>query len=114
MKLINEQIQYIEFLSNDLSKIKEFYQNTFSWKFTDYGEEYTAFEGKHIDGGFTKGTPVKGSILVVMYADNLEKTKEKVEKNNGSIIKDIFSFPGGRRFHFEDPDQNEIAVWSNK
>jgi len=31
----------------------------------------------------------------------------------GSIIKPIFSFPGGRRFHFTDPNGNEFAVWSD-
>ncbi|VVT23323.1 Glyoxalase family protein [Marinobacter salarius] len=27
-------------------------------------------------------------------------------------MQDIFSFPGGRRFHFSDPNGNEYAVWS--
>jgi len=114
MKLLHEQIQYIEFLSRDLEKAKTFYSQAFGWKFTDYGPDYTAFEGTYIDGGFTKGEPKQGSILVILYSNALEGTKEKVREAGGKITKDIFSFPGGRRFEFTDPDDNELAVWSDK
>ena len=113
-KLRNEQIQYVEFLSPDLESIKEFYTSAFGWTFTDYGPEYTAFTGDYVDGGFTQGEVVKGSILVILYTENLEETETKVKAAGGTIVKDIFSFPGGRRFHFADPDGNELAVWSDK
>ncbi|MCX2681322.1 VOC family protein [Galbibacter sp. EGI 63066] len=110
----HEQIQYIEFLSNDLEQIKRFYKNAFNWKFTDFGPEYTAFEGKYIEGGFTVGVPVKGSILPIIYSEKLEETLGKVKFAKGKIVKEIFDFPGGRRFHFADIDGNELAVWSDK
>jgi len=113
MKFISEQIQYIEFLSQDLSVIKNFYSQGFGWKFTDYGPTYCGFEGVHVDGGFELGIPVKGSVLVILYSEALEETKAKVETAGGIIVKDIFSFPGGKRFHFTDPDGNELAVWSD-
>jgi uncharacterized protein len=112
MKLRHEQIQYIEFLSNDLARAKTFYASAFGWAFTDYGPDYTAFESDYVDGGFAPGKPVKGSILVILYSEKLEDTKLKVEKAGGKIVKDIFSFPGGRRFQFVDPDGNELAVWA--
>lgn len=111
-KLRHEQIQYIEFLSKDIEKIKKFYTKSFNWTFTDYGPEYSAFEGDYVDGGFTVGRPVKGSILIVLYSENIEATKQKVIKAGGAITKDIFNFPGGKRFQFTDPDNNELAVWS--
>lgn len=113
MKLQHEQIQYIEFLSSDLAAAKEFYSTVFGWVFTDHGPEYVAFEGDHVDGGFTTGTVVPGSILVILYSNDLETTLQKVEKAGGTITRPIFSFPGGRRFHFNDPDGNELAVWSD-
>lgn len=113
MKLVRDQIQYIEFLSKDLTAIKEFYSRSFDWKFTDYGPQYTAFEGTFVDGGFTLGTPRSGSILVILYSDVLEETKRKVLHAGGMIVQDIFDFPGGRRFQFRDPDGNELAVWSD-
>ncbi|MFD1771583.1 VOC family protein [Sphingobacterium suaedae] len=111
-KLRHEQIQYLEFLSADLERAKDFYHTAFGWTFTDYGPQYTAFEGDFVDGGFTGGTPRPGSILVILYSDNLEETKKRVVRAGGIIIKDIFSFPGGRRFQFTDPDGYELAVWS--
>lgn len=58
------------------------------------------------------GTPVKGSILIVIYSNDLETTRQRILDAGGRIVKDIFSFPGGRRFQFTDPDGNELAVWS--
>lgn len=114
MKLKHEQIQYLEFLSNDLPKIKDFYQRCFNWQFTDWGDKYTAFTGDYVDGGFTTGTPVPGSVLVILYSNELESTLGKVKEAGGVINKEIFSFPGGRRFHFRDPEGNELAVWSDR
>lgn len=111
-KLKHEQIQYIEFLSKDLQEIKKFYSASFDWNFTDFGPDYTAFEGDYIDGGFTTGTPAKGSILIVLYSKDIESTLKKVINAGGIIAQDIFSFPGGKRFQFIDPDGNELAVWS--
>ena len=108
----HEQIQYIEFLTLDIPRIKQFYTDSFGWIFQDYGPDYCAFGGDYVDGGFTTGTPVKGSILVIIYSENIEATKSKVVAAGGVIVQDIFEFPGGRRFHFLDPDQNELSVWS--
>ena len=111
-KLRHEQVQYIEFLSRDIARAKTFYTNSFGWKFTDYGPDYTAFEGDFVDGGFTTGVPVRGTVLVILYSNDIEATKNKVIKAGGIIVKDIFNFPGGKRFHFTDNDGYELAVWS--
>ncbi len=113
-KLKHEQVQYIEFLSRDLAAAKKFYSSAFGWEFTDYGPEYAAFSGTYVDGGFTIGEPVKGSVLVILYSSALEETLGKVQAAGGTVVKDIFSFPGGRRFQFTDPDGYELAVWSDK
>lgn len=114
MKLKHEQVQYVEFLSADLPAIKTFYSDAFGWKFTDYGPEYAGFEGDFVDGGFAQGVPQKGTVLVILYSADLEATQGKVRAAGGQVVKDIFSFPGGRRFHFTDPDGNELAVWSDR
>jgi predicted enzyme related to lactoylglutathione lyase len=114
MKLKHEQIQYVEFLSRDLDAIKRFYVDAFGWAFTDYGPDYTAFDGDYVDGGFTPGEPSNGSMLVILYSNDLERTAAKVERAGGRISREIFEFPGGRHFHFIDPDGNELAVWSDE
>ncbi len=53
-------------------------------------------------------------MLVILYSTRLAETLEKVRDAGGKIVKEIFSFPGGRRFHFTDPDGNELAVWSDR
>ena len=109
----NHQIDYIELPATDIPKIKEFYSSVFGWKFEDYGPDYTSFVDGRIAGGFTTDAPLplKG-ILVVLYTSDLEGTVAKVKAAGASISKEIFSFPGGRRFHFMDPSGNELAVWS--
>lgn len=88
----------------------------FRWSFIDYGSEYCSFTGQGVDGGFFKSDLVvatkNGSPLIVLYRNELEATQNKIEKAGGKIIKPTFSFPGGRRLHFSDPNENEFAVWS--
>ncbi len=115
---IHEKINYIEFPAKDINASKAFFEAVFSWTFVDYGSEYSAFSDEGIDGGFFKSeltvSSRSGSALVVFYSSELETTLSKIQKHGGSIIKDIFSFPGGHRFHFTDPSDNEFAVWSDK
>lgn len=107
------QIDYIEFPANDLPKTKEFYTTVFGWKFEDYGPDYTSFVDGRLSGGFTKDRPSPSQgLLIVIYAGNLEEAQARVQAAGGEIVKAIFSFPGGRRFHFLDPGGNELAVWS--
>ena len=111
----DNHINYVEFLAKDLEEVKRFYQKAFGWTFTDYGPEYTAFSGSGLEGGFAKSdNKVVNGALVILYHGNLEESQQNVEKSGGSITKSIFSFPGGRRFHFADPAGNELAVWSDK
>jgi uncharacterized protein len=110
------KIDYVEFPARDLDATKRFFSAAFGWQFVDYGPEYTAFGNAGLDGGFFKSSKVastgNGSALVVLYCSRLEETLEKVKQAGGTIVKPIFSFPGGRRFHFTDPSGNEHAVWS--
>ncbi|MEI9417006.1 VOC family protein [Mesorhizobium sp. Cs1321R2N1] len=88
------------------------YSAAFGWSFTDYGPTYSAF-AEGLDGGFqadAEEAPAKP--LPVLYSENLEETLGAVESAGGTIVKPIFPFPGGRRFHFVDPAGNELAVWS--
>jgi uncharacterized protein len=111
----HEKMNYVEFPAKDLAATKAFFKSVFSWSFTDYGPEYTAFENQGLDGGFFQSdlasSTENGAALIVFYSDQLEATLAKVEKAGGVILKPIYSFPGGRRFHFTEPSGNEIAVW---
>lgn len=110
------KINYIEIPARDLAATKAFFTEAFGWSFVDYGPDYAAIENAGIDGGFFKSDQVvstkNGSVLVVLFSAELEATLEKVKASGGQIVQDIFSFPGGRRFHFSDPSGNEYAVWA--
>ncbi len=107
-------INYIEFPGTNLEEIKRFYSTVFNWKFTDFGPDYIAFEDGILEGGFSKSNQkhVAGGPLVILYSDNLEETFMAVTNHGGKISQPVFSFPGGRRFHFVDPSGNELGVWS--
>lgn len=111
-------INYVEFCTRDIQASKHFFVQAFGWIFQDYGPRYAAFSNQNIDGGFTQADHVSlardGGVLIVLYSDELETTQTRVEQAGGVVSKPIFSFPGGRRFHFIEPGGNELAVWSEK
>ena len=111
----DRRIDYVEFGARDIEKTKAFYHAVFGWTFSDYGPDYTSFHDGRLSGGFTTERAAgRGGPLVVLYAVDLEAMQAKIKAAGGSIVKDTFSFPGGRRFHFTDPSGNELAVWSDR
>lgn len=112
--MTNNHINYIELKAKDLAAIKQFYSTVFEWRFKDYGPTYCSFSNSGVHGGFElTDNDITHGALVVLYHQNLLETKANVVKAGGQISKDIFSFPGGSRFHFTDPSGNELAVWSD-
>jgi len=108
----HHHIHYIEFTAPDLDAIKAFYGSVFGWQFQDWGPDYIGFERAGVAGGFQRGEPIRGAgALVVLFSADLEATGAAVRAAGAPILKPIFAFPGGRRFHFADPGGNELAVW---
>ena len=106
------KIDYVELPGRDLPGTKQFYKQAFGWAFTDYGPSYAAF-AEGLDGGFDADPADQTKApLVILYAHDLEAMQAKVAAAGATILKPIYSFPGGRRFHFRDPSGNELAVWS--
>lgn len=109
------RIDYIEMPATDVAAAKQFYIEAFGWRFTDYGPDYSSFDDGRLAGGLTKaGAVARGGVLVVLFALDLAAAEERVRRAGGTIVKPVFSFPGGRRFHFTDPSGNELAVWSDR
>lgn len=113
----DQKIDYIEFPCSDFDAVQNFYEKAFNWSFTDYGPAYRAFTDGKLDGGFRRAdhysSTKNGAALVILYVKDLEGTRDKVVASGGIIVQEIFEFPGGRRFHFADPNNNELAVWSD-
>jgi predicted enzyme related to lactoylglutathione lyase len=110
----DRRIDYIEFSVKSLADAKRFYGAAFGWTFENYGPDYASFADGRLSGGFRKEAKVQaGGPLVVIYAVDLEGMEKQVKQAGGKIVRPIFSFPGGRRFHFTDPSGHELAVWSD-
>ena len=108
------RIDYIEMPVKDMGVTKRFYGAAFGWTFEDYGPDYTSFFDGRLGGGFTTERPAPAQgLLLVIYSTDLLAAQKKITGSGGTIVKEIFSFPGGRRFHFKDPNGNELAVWSD-
>jgi predicted enzyme related to lactoylglutathione lyase len=110
------KLDYLEFAATGgtLDSVKSFYASVFGWSFTDFGPTYAAFN-EGLEGGFqANAAEAAAKPLPVLYSENLEKTLAAVEAAGAKIRVPIFSFPGGRRFHFLDPAGNELAVWSDQ
>lgn len=116
----NHTINYIEFPAKDMAATKALFGPAFGWEFVDYGPRYCAFSGAGVDGGFTLDAQsvaagedgAQRGVLVVLYATDLEATESKLRSLGANVTRPIYAFPGGRRFHFLDPNGNELAVWS--
>lgn len=109
-------IDYIEISALDLAEAKRFYAAAFGWEFNDYGPQYAGIKSSAggESGGLCTASEIKrgSGPLVVLYSDAIEDSCQAVIKAGGTIVKETFTFPGGKRFHFADPSGNELAVWT--
>jgi hypothetical protein len=111
-------IDFIEFpvaSITDLSRSKAFFTEVFGWSYTDWGDDYSDTTESGLGSGINADPEHRSEHpLVVIYSDDLQATRAKVLTAGGKITRDIFSFPGGKCFHFNDPGGNELAIWSDR
>ena len=109
------RLDYVEFATRNIAAANKFYTAAFGWSFTDYGPDYTSFSDGRLTGGFYAATDVPGKTnpMIVLFAADLADAEKRVTGAGGKIVRSAFEFPGGRRFHFSDPNGLELAVWSN-
>ncbi len=113
----SKSLQYLEYPTRSIAKSKAFFKQVFGWEFVDYGEMYCAFSLENVDGGFYQSEAISdtasGAALTVFFSDDLSAIESEIIAAGETIIKDIFAFPGGHRFHFTEPGGSEFAVWSD-
>lgn len=101
---------YLEFTTADMAASKAFYAAAFGIAFTDYGPEYAGASADGMEIGLAlgeAGTPP----LAGFQTDDIAAEREAVAAAGGEIVRDVYEFPGGRRFHFRDPGGNELIVY---
>ena len=109
------RIDYVELPSATAHEVtRAFYSKAFGWTFANYGPDYSATEDGTLDVGLNgHQEDALSAPLPVVRVTDLEAALDAVCDAGGIIAKPIYSFPGGRRFHFIDPGGNELAVWSS-
>ncbi len=103
---------FIELPTKDVVAAKAFYASAFGWEMTDFGPSYACTMSGDVDVGL-QGDALEATAapLAVLAVDDLEAALVTVGKAGGTVVRPIFAFPGGRRFHFLDPGGNELAAF---
>jgi len=105
------RLYYLELPVADTARSSAFYGTAFGWDFTDFAPSYAATTSGDTDIGLDSDVATRvGAPLPVIEVADLEAALAAVEAAGGQITVPIFAFPGGRRFHFHDPDGHELAV----
>ncbi|NIJ33453.1 VOC family protein [Sphingomonas oligoaromativorans] len=105
------RIKYVELPTGDAPASKGFYEAAFGWRLTDFGPSYAATTTGDVDMGLQgDASEATRAPLVVIAVEGLDAWPARVEAAGGTVVRPIFAFPGGRRFHFTDPSGNELAV----
>ena len=105
------RLNYVELPVSGVAAAKGFYEAAFGWEMTEFGPTYAATMTGDTDIGL-QGDAAEASKapLPVIEVDDLEAALAKVQAAGGTVVRPIFAFPGGRRFHFTDPSGNELAA----
>ncbi len=106
----NLKIDYVEFYSAELEATQEFFAKAFAWEFINYGPDYRDIQNAGTGAGLER-SPNKAP-LIVLKTDDLQAAYAQVSTAGAEITKEIFEFPGGKRFEFREPGGTEMAVWA--
>ena len=106
----NLKIDYVEFYSPQLEATQDFFAKACGWDFIAYGPDYRDIQGAGTGGGIERGD--NKAPLIVLKADDLQAAYDQLCNAGAHITKEIFEFPGGKRFEFREPGGTNMAVWS--
>ncbi|HEY0113368.1 MAG TPA: VOC family protein [Allosphingosinicella sp.] len=105
------RLNYVELPVGDIAAARGFYEKAFGWSMTEFAPTYAATLTGDTDVGLqADASEATKAPLPVIDVPDLEAALSAVEAAGGRIVRPIFAFPGGRRFHFLDPSGNELAA----
>lgn len=105
------RLNYVELPVGEIGEAKAFYEAAFGWSLTAFGPTYAATLSGDTDIGLQgDAAEATKAPLPVIDVEDLEAALAAVQAAGGRIVRPIFAFPGGRRFHFLDPAGNELAA----
>jgi len=106
------RLNYVELPVSNITASKAFFESVAGWSLQDFAPTYAATMTGDVDLGLQADRAEATSApLPVIQVSDLDSLYEAVLARGDAIIRPIFSFPGGRRFHVREPSGNEIAFW---
>lgn len=103
------RLNYLELPVRATGAAADFYRAALGWEFTAFGPDYAATTSGDTDVGLDADTELTMMLPVIEVTD-LDATLAAVEAAGGVVVQPTFAFPGGRRFHFRDPDGHVLAA----
>ena len=104
-------ISYLELPVADIARSKAFFTAAFGSDFTDFGPTYASTMTGAGDLGLQADRSEQTvALLPVITVNDIGAALDAVVAAGGVISRPVFAFPGGRRFHFTDPDGHELAA----
>jgi uncharacterized protein len=108
---MKNKICFVELPTTSLGATKNFYASAFGFAMTDFGPTYACTMTGEADLGLqADAAEATRAPLPVILVESVASAETLVRQAGGVITKAVFSFPGGRRFHFRDPAGNELAA----
>ena len=102
---------FIELPVRDLAASRSFFETVFGMKMTEFGPTYACTLTGEVDIGLQADQDeATKAPLPVFEVKDLKATLAAVTATRARVTKAVFSFPGGRRFHFLEPGGNELAA----
>lgn len=110
--MASARFDYVELPARRLDESVRFYEAAFGWTLQRFGPSYAATTTGDTDIGLQGDSAhAPEAPLAVIQVDDVDAAAAAVEAAGGDILRPVFDFPGGRRFHFRDPSGNEVAAW---
>jgi predicted enzyme related to lactoylglutathione lyase len=114
MTSVPATLAYVELPVADSEASAEFFSAAFGWELTRFGPTYAGTMGQGTDLGLQgDAAEAPAAPLPGLQVEDLEAALAAVEAAGGIVIRPIFAFPGGRRFHFREPGGTELTVFAS-
>lgn len=106
-------VDYLELPSADAGKSRAFFSDAFGWTYVDYGGTYAEIRGAGLLFGVNADAADRSAApMAVIRTDDLAAAEKAVIAAGGTITREAYDFPGGRRFFFREPGGAELAVYA--
>lgn len=104
-------IDYFELPVRSAPASSAFFTSAFGFGSQSYGDGYIEVRDGGILGGLYSGADRAGAPLVGIRTDDIVAAETAVVGAGGTITRQTYDYPGGKRFYFREPGGVELLVY---